>query len=47
MITQEKVFYNESYEKKIEIEGKEVHLSHMTPRFFYEKIYMHVLIEKD
>ena len=36
VITQEKVFYDERYEKKIDVNGKEVHLSHMTPRFFYE-----------
>lgn len=37
MITQEKVFYDEKYEKKILIDGEEFHLSHLTPRFFYEK----------
>lgn len=37
MITQEKVFYDEYYEKKIILDGEEVHLSHMTPRFFYER----------
>lgn len=36
MIVQELCFTHERYEKRVIINGKEYHLSHLTPRFFYE-----------
>ena len=37
MITQELSFVDSRYEKRVIIDEKEHHLSHLTPRFFYER----------
>lgn len=46
MIIQELCFIDSKYEKRVIINNKEYHLSHLTPRFFYENNIGHDFIDE-